>query len=353
MNRFTHAYALIIAVTENQLPGAALPDVAKDAAALSAVLTHPDRCAYPADHVRTLIGKDATRAGILSGLTWLAEQLEADDSANATSGGATAVIYYSGHGWRHDSAPGTGGYFFIPYDVRENAIASRALRAEDFAAEIATLNARRLLVLLDCCHAGGMVDANGMGVKDLDLAPGFAASAAPVVMFRQDSAPSAASIGAKGLAALATGHGRAVLSSSSGDQPSYLRRDHTMSIFTYHVIEALTGHAQPAAGATEVLVSDIMGHVTRRVPESARADAGATQEPEYHVSGNFPVALLLGGKGLAGGRRPPDPLAPPPGARTIYQHMTGSGVQVAGDLHVTGDLVVGDKIRRQVKRPRK
>jgi hypothetical protein len=88
-----------------------------------------------------------------------------------------------------------------------------------------------------------------------------------------------------------------------------------MSIFTYHLIEALTGHAQPQEGATEVLVSDVMGHVWRRVPQSAKADWGRKQEPDYQVSGNFPIALLLGGKGLSKGQPAPDPLEPLAGAR--------------------------------------
>ena len=115
-----------------------------------------------------------------------------------------------------------------------------------------------------------------------------------------------------------------------------------MSIFTYHLIEALTGHAQPAEGATEVLVSDVMGHVWRRVPASARADCDADQQPDYQVSGNFPVALLLGGKGLSKGLTPPDPLQPLPAAPSIVsQTMAGAGVQVGRDQTIHGDLVLG------------
>ena len=47
-------------------------------------------------------------------------------------------------------------YFLIPYDVREKRLRARSRRAEDFAAAIAALQSKRLLVILDCCHAGGM-----------------------------------------------------------------------------------------------------------------------------------------------------------------------------------------------------
>ncbi len=82
-----------------------------------------------------------------------------------------------------------------------------------------------------------------------------------------------------------------------------------MSIFTYHLIEALTGHAQPQEGVNEVLVSDVMSYVWHKVPRSANADWNKKQEPDYQVSGNFPVALLLGGKPWSSGQVAPDPLS--------------------------------------------
>jgi hypothetical protein len=153
--KFSNAYALLIGVNENTVPGWALPDVAKDIAALSAVLTHPQRCAYSPENVRALTGKEATKDNILAGLAWLKDKLAADASGNET-----ALIYYSGHGWQDDSLA-QPAYYLIPYDVAQNRLRQTALRADDFAVEIAELNPRRLLALLDCCHAGGL------GVKNV------------------------------------------------------------------------------------------------------------------------------------------------------------------------------------------
>jgi len=73
-------------------------------------------------------------------------------------------------------------------------------------------------------------------------------------------------------------------------------------------LKRFTGHAQPQEGATEVLVSDVMSYVSRKIPPSAKTDWGTQQEPDFQVSGNFPIALLLGGKGLGKGQPAPDPL---------------------------------------------
>lgn len=331
--QFAHGYAVLIGVDENSVQAWSLPDVAKDIAALAGVLAHPERCAYPQDNIKTLGGVAATRQGILESLDWLRERIESD-----VSGNATAVLYYSGHGWR-DTTVEPPEYYLIPYDVREDRIRSRALRATDFAEAVNELKPRRLLVILDCCHAGGM------GIKGaLALPTGYAATALPSALLMGKSLEGG---GVKGLEALGQGAGRAVLSSSRGDQPSHIRPDRQMSVFTYHLIEALTGYAQPQEGATEVLVSDVMGHVWRHVPQSARADCAAEQEPEYQVSGNFPVALLLGGKGLGKGQVAPDPLTPPSGpepSHVTYHVNTGGGDFVGRDQIIQGDSVGGDKV---------
>jgi len=328
MNNFNHGYALLISVDANAVARWALPDVAKDIAALQAVLRHPERCAYPEEHVKTLAGEASTRQGILDGLDWLAERLQADADA-------TAVIYYTGHGWR-DTVQTPAEFYLIPYDIRETGIRTRALRAVDFAAAIAGMQPRRLLVLLDCCHAGGM------GVKEVTEMPeGYVSAAPPPTLFMQGEAGGVAP-GAKELESLAQGRGRAVLSASTGTQSSYIRKDRRMSIFTYHLIEALTGHAQPQAGASEVLVSDVMSYVYRQVPPSARADWEKEQTPDYQVSGNFPVALLLGGKGLAKGEPAPAPetldAAPvqPARATTIFDQRgqtVGTQTNIGGNVH--------------------
>jgi len=295
---FLHGYALLIGVDENDVPTWALPDVIKDVNALYDVLCHPERCAYPPDQVRVIQGKLATKQGILDGLQWLADQIAADQSDDVT-----AVVFYTGHGWQ-DTKLTPPAYHFIPYDIQSERMRGTSLRAEDFAEAIASLSPRRLLVLLDCCHAGGM------GVKDIDLPrEQYVPATPPPTVFTEDW-EIAKGLGEEGIDLLQTGKGRAVLVSSQGTQQSYLRRDRAMSIFTYHLIEALTGHAQPEGGANEVLVSDVLSHIYRTVPTSAAA-LGMIQEPDGRLDGNFPVALLLGGKGLAKGEAAPDPLVPP------------------------------------------
>ena len=340
-DQFSNGYALLIGVNESYVAGWALPDVAGDITALARVLTHPQRCAYPQDNIRLVMSKEATRAGIMEGLKWLKERLQA-----RTSAGATPVVYYTGHGWRDkDASP--ADFCLIPYDIQADMIKFSALPAAAFAEAVGNLKPERLLAVLDCCHAAGMNVKEGPSLPE-----GYAeASMAPALLMKGEKA--AAGPGAKGLEMLAGGHGRAVLSSSTGDQRSYIRQDGRMSIFTYHLIEALTGHAQPKEGATQVLVSDVMGHVTRKVPASVQAAYGQRQEPDFQVSGNFPIALLLGGKGLSNGQPAPDPLdqvSDQPGVPgTSYHaevHGPGAIAQGPGAVAASGGSVaVGGDVK--------
>jgi uncharacterized caspase-like protein len=332
------AYAVLIGVNENEVSRWALPEVEQDVEALRAVLVDVNRCAYPPDQVRVVRGRDATRSGILNAIGWLTRQIAAD-----RGGDSTALLYYSGHGLRdRDADP--PAHYLIPYDVSDEALDRRALSAADFADAVAALTAGRVLVVMDCCHAGGM------GAKDVTRSTDrFAPGALPpdILLLDDDQTGARAS---KGGPVGETGGKRAVLASSRGDQISYLRRDGTMSIFTYHLIEALTGHAQTEPGATEVLVSDVMGHVSRRVPRSAWTDWRKDQEPDVRMTGNFPVARLLGGKGLARGQSPPDPLtSPAAGWEPRRGHSTeGDTITIHGSITNSQGIAIGRGARAAV-----
>ena len=296
---FEHGYALLIGVDQNKQPNLALPIVKKDVTKLTEIITHPERCGYPKDNVLVLTGTDATREKILDGLDWLKGKLAADPDANQT-----AFIYYSGHGHRESS----GESFLIPYDFRF-PIRMGGLAANDFAESINAIQPRRLLVVLDCCHA------EGLDIKDATESNLTSAAVTPDT---------------PGVGLLAEGDGRAVLSSSRGSQKSFIRRDGQMSIFTYHLAEALTGHAGRPAWS-DVTVTEVMEYVGRTVPATALSEQSIDQEPVFRYSGTaFPIALVLGGKGVEQGVSAPDPLAELP--LVVRSTLTVDEVKSGGDV---------------------
>lgn len=306
---FAHGYALLIGVDQNKIPKLALPIVKKDVTKLKEIITHPERCGYPEANVLVLTGADATREKILDGLEWLKNKLDTDPDPNQT-----AFIYYSGHG----HSDGSGEAFLVPYDMRI-PLRLGALAASDFAASIDAIRPRRLLVVLDCCHA------EDINVKDVE---------------ESEVTSVAVTADTPGMDSLAKGESRAVLSSSRGIQKSYIRSDRQMSVFTYHLAEALTGHAGRPAWP-DVSVAEVMDYVGRKVPETARKELSAVQEPMFRYDGTaFPIALVLGGKGLEKGSAPPDPLVPLPKVRgkLTVDEVDGEATNIEVGKMRAGDL---------------
>ena len=267
---FSHGYALLVGVGTSSYPPWSLPVTVKDVKALRAVFVDPDLCSYPTTHIRLLCDHNATRDAIIDGLKWLKAQAIADAEA-------TIIVYYSGHGWIDQA---TGKYYLLPHDVKPFNVPASALAATTFIAALREIAAHRLLVFVDSCHAAGMATAKGL--PSAELPPGFVRTALPKGMIDD----------------LKQGEGRAVFTSSRRKQRSWIRRDGTMSIYTYHLIEALQG-AGNNTGDTLVRLSNLMNYLSRTVPSTARRLYQAEQTPFFDTATeDFPIAMLRGGKGL-------------------------------------------------------
>ena len=269
-NLFNHGYALLIGVGQTATPGYALPVTVKDIQAIHAVLTDPELCAYPNNdqHIQLLHDEGATRKAILDGLDWLRVQ-SAEDAE------ATVIVYYSGHGAFDQT---TDQYYLLQHDFNPADVSNSALSHKDFTQALRQIKAQRLLVIVDSCHAEGMATVrNRKG-----LPKNFTPTAIP-----------------KGIVDdLKQGEGRAIFTSCRGKQQSYIRTDRKMSIYTYHLIEALKGAANQA-GDTVVRISNLMNYLNKTVPVSTRNMYGKEQTPFFdHAAEDFAVAALKGGKGL-------------------------------------------------------
>lgn len=285
------------------------------------MLTNPALCGYPDDddHVRLLHDQGATRAAILDGLTWLKDRVAADPEA-------TAVVFYSGHGWLDQSS---GRYYLIPHDAKPHSIPGSTIPGEDFSDRLREVKARRLLVVIDSCHAQGMASSKE-GATPVDLPAGLEQAAATE---------------GKGLlGALKQGEGRVVLTSSRGHQSSWVRPDGSLSVFTHHLLEALQG-AGNKPGDAEVRWSDLTGHLGRAVPVSARQMHSADQVPFCDTAAeDFPVALLKGGKGLpAGGWDAAKPAAEEVIRRVVNVVASGQGAVAIGGSMTGGTIITGNQ----------
>ena len=332
--QFEHGYAVIIGVDENNISPWSLPVVKTDVRELYRVLVHPARCGYLQDNVRFLSGVQSTRTQILDSLDWLQKKVEVDSDA-------TAIVYYSGHGKLDKTS---AQYYLVPYDIASpDRIYDDAITAHSINARIANLKPKRLLVILDCCHS------DGMDVKDIDFSMAtetLSSTSFPVGLSAIKGIPDY-DPQAKDITLLASGEGRAILNSSQGSEKSYIRKDGKMSIFTYHLIEALTGHAPQQDEDDKVVdVGELMSYVTHHVSKTANNE-GRKQTPVMRTTGIFPVALLMGGEGLSKSAEPPNPYAPlpeinePVASSRKNRNSLSERAVLARD--VDGHIITGDK----------
>ncbi|NEQ66871.1 MAG: caspase family protein [Symploca sp. SIO2D2] len=283
----SHNYALLIGVGESAYPQWSLSVTVKDTLALKSLLTDPNLCGYSDDeqHLRLLNDAIATKESILSNLNWLQQQAAADSEA-------IVFVYYSGHGWLDNA---TGKYYLIPHDVEPFDIPNSALPADTFTEALRQIPAQRLLVIIDSCHAAGMATAKNTPVETRQQPYGHP-SAGASLRLPNNFLPTA--LPKELIDKLKQGTGRAVFTSSTGEQQSWVRPDGKMSIYTFHFLEALQG-AGNQPGDQVVTVSNLMNYVGKTVPDSAKQLCQAEQTPFFDfATEDFPVALLHGGKGM-------------------------------------------------------
>jgi hypothetical protein len=149
-----NGHALVIVVS--QYPQIQPLPPAADATDLAGVLRDPSACGYAPEHVMLLQESEATRVRILDELDRLAQRATRD---------ATAIVYFSGHGGR---SPGDRSEsYLLPIDGAWGSperLEATAISGQLLAGKLDAIGAERMLVVLDCCHAGGVPHARDVAI---------------------------------------------------------------------------------------------------------------------------------------------------------------------------------------------
>ncbi len=194
-------HALIIGV------GADLPNTVTDAQGVNQILTDPTRCCFAAKDVTLLTDAVATRTNILTAL----------DELTALQSETVVLIYFSGHGCLAQSSMGES-YYLMPYGYDISSLYKSAISGQEFTERLRNISAQHLLLLLDCCHAGGMVDAD-------TKMPGLTLMKSPLPLETEQL--------------FAKGSGRIIIASSQANEVSFVA--HPYSLFTRALIECFSG----------------------------------------------------------------------------------------------------------------
>ena len=248
---FSQGHACIVGV------GSDLPNTVNDAKGIADILKDRDRCAYPPEQVHLLTEEEAKREDILTAL---------DRLAASTNPQSTVIVYFSGHGYRVASPTGEF-YYLMPFGYDLTTLYKTAISSTEFTQKLQAIPAQKLLLLLDCCHAGSFSDTKNLGLE-LTKAP---------------LPPEAQTF-------FAEGQGRVAIASSQVNEVSIAGKPY--SAFTAALIETLCGRGV-AQRDGYVRVSDLAMYAREVVPKRTRD----RQHPilNFTAADNFVLAYYAGG----------------------------------------------------------
>ncbi len=236
---FDNGYALLIgiaykywAIGHGQL-GGTLNDVSD----LQAHFTNPKKAAYKPENVIALTEEKATKQGILDALDDLACKVENDSDASV-------IISYSGHGLSDG---------LVPYDYQRMGV----LPSKEFSEKVAAIKAKKLLLILDCCHSENLATTKDIGTR----------STLDGLLADLDSSLGNSQASTKGLIdEVVKGTGRVILTSCESNETSLDMGGN--GLFTKVLLECLNGTNNIEKDGRVRLI-DLMRYVPKTVKERA------------------------------------------------------------------------------------
>ncbi len=142
----TNSYALCIGIGKREDDKEIMSITANDASQMAIEIGN--YCNFPSENIYLIKDKEAKKERILNQLDYLIEQTKTDEAD-------TVIIFFSGHGKLLKEEIET--YFLITQDTELSNIVDTAISGEEFATRINDIKAQKMLILLDCCHAGGIL----------------------------------------------------------------------------------------------------------------------------------------------------------------------------------------------------
>lgn len=189
--------------------------------------------------VREMLDAQASRSALFDYLFYqLPAEVKPED---------TVVIFFSGHGAPDTvtDAKGNVETFLLPIDADPTKLFSTAIRMSDVGTMLRRLRSERIVFLADTCYSGAATE----GGRTVPIAGGGVALRA---------------VGVRTLPKRPEGKGCAVITASTGTQVAQERDEYKHGIFSYYVLQGLSGAAD-RDGDKSVTVDELYDYVKEQV----------------------------------------------------------------------------------------
>lgn len=204
-------------------------------------------------HTFKLLDSEATKEGILTMLDKISNTIKKED---------VFIFFYAGHGSVVDN-----GFYFITPEVTgmyQKEKLQNALYVTELQEKLKRLPALKQAVFIDACHSGSSVEVLAMrgGAEE------------------------------KALAQLSRSSGIHVMASSESQQQSAEIKSLNHGVFTYVLLEALSGKADGAPADSKITVYEIKSYIDDQVPELSYRLIKYRQFPStFSIGHDFPLVM--------------------------------------------------------------
>jgi len=211
-------------------------------------------CGYPTNQISLLNPIETSKINILNTLDLLINRTQKKIAD-------TVIIYFSGHGISYNSE-----YFLVCRNSTFDDLHQTALRGTELVEKLNAIQSKKILVLLDCCHASGIIEPN---IEKANIP------------FKQEEF-------------LGLNQNRAIIAASHYAQVSFTSTP--LSVFTFSFIEGLAGKYFKGDDK-EVRLFDLAMYTRERVSSLTKKQ----QQPQLSVietssTSNFLITTHTEGK---------------------------------------------------------
>jgi formylglycine-generating enzyme required for sulfatase activity/uncharacterized caspase-like protein len=258
-----NAFALIIGVSNYKDPNIRKLNYTRaDAEGINKILSDPKKVGLNPEKIKILLDENATLFNIKNAITdWLYKNANKD---------SYVLIYFAGHGGLEEDKLGTEAdnwaKYLLPFDTVKDNLYASALSNREFHDLLRSIKSRKLVIFMDSCYSGGV---SGGKARDVD------------VKITDDPYKK-----------LAEGEGRLVIAASQPNQQSFENDGLGHGVFTYHLIEALSGAADFDKDGV-VTAMEVYQYLTENVPKTVKRLEGREQVPlvRAELKTDFVVAV--------------------------------------------------------------
>lgn len=263
---YKDAIAIVIGAEKNSYGVAPAPYAARDAKVMASYF----RTSLGIQDVRLITDEEVT-GNALSDIF----DIRYGELMNDVKPGVTDVfVYYSGHGMPDIADNGTHDVYLFPYDARKELVKDRGYSLNKLYADLNSLNAKSVTVILDACFSG---------------------SSRQTVNYQSESISNAKAVRIK-MPELSnrpwdTNPNFRLFTSSSGEQTSLGYDQAQSGLFTYYLAVGLQGDAD-ANDDGIIMIDELVTYVTENVTREAKNIRGGAQTPEFFGNGNMVIEKI-------------------------------------------------------------